>query len=77
MKGILLLVSLFSFTATAAMTESECENQAKTVFTMIEMVESGTLSVSKEKMAKLKKAENHYQKGEYCAARNIVLNLNG
>ncbi len=78
MKSTLLALStvLFSFVATASMTEQDCQNQAKSVLTLLEMVEQGTMPVTEKQLYNLNQAKKHYDSGEYCAARSIVLNLN-
>lgn len=75
MKRILLAAALIPFTVTAAMTEKECENQAKAIYSLAEMIEDGSLQVNEKYLEKLAKADEHYKKGEYCAARSIVLTL--
>lgn len=75
-KSLCLLLVISSFTANAAMTEKDCQNQAKAIYTLLEMVDEGTLPANDKYLAKLVEADKHYKNGEYCAARNIVLNLN-
>lgn len=79
MKVTLLTLSLLIFTNTtfAAMTEKECESQAKTINSLVKMIESGTLNPNSEQVKKIAKAKDHFKKGEFCQARKIVLNLGG
>lgn len=76
MKLVLLMAMFVSFTASAAMTEEQCENQAKAVYSLLQMVDEGSLPANDQYLEKLAKADKHYRNGEYCAARSIVLNLN-
>ena len=76
MKLVLLMAMFFSFTASAAMTEAQCQNQAKAVYTLLQMVDDGSLPANEQYLEKLAKADKLYREGEYCAARSIVLNLN-
>ncbi|EGQ9131154.1 hypothetical protein GA069_15000 [Vibrio parahaemolyticus] len=75
-NAFVLILALVSLSANAAMTEEQCKSQAKAVDHLLEMVESGSLPKNDEHVAKLEEAKKHIQKGEYCAARQIVLNLN-
>ncbi|EGQ9239972.1 MULTISPECIES: hypothetical protein [Vibrio] len=71
----IFLAFMMPFFATASMTEQECKSQAMAVNHLLEMVEDGILPNHPEYVEKLYKAEAHIKKGEYCAARTIILNL--
>lgn len=78
-RMMLLLLSIavlpLSTTANAAMTEQQCESQANAVPHLLKMVEDGTMPATEKQLEKLKEAQGYLSKGEYCAAREIVLNL--
>ncbi|GAL27733.1 hypothetical protein JCM19239_1454 [Vibrio variabilis] len=73
--GLLILFLTPSY-ALVTMSEADCKSQAMAAHHLLEMVENGSLPSNGEYEAKLHKALEHINKGEFCAARSIVLNLN-
>ncbi|MBY8168121.1 hypothetical protein KW507_15715 [Vibrio fluvialis] len=67
------MMPMWAFNAYAAMSEEQCKSQATAVPHLLEIVESGTMPATKSELAELKKAQEYLEKGEYCAARAIVL----
>lgn len=76
MKKVILAIIFLSFNANATMTEKECEVQAKGVYTLLKMVEDGSYPATEHQLNNLKKAAQLYERGEYCATRSIILNVN-
>ena len=77
MKKIALIftIVLLPLSVNAALTEKECQSQAKAAEHVLSMMENGSIPKDEEKIAKYKQAKAHIEKGEYCAARKIVLNI--
>jgi len=79
MKKIVLctFIGLASFTSNLyAMTQEQCKPQAMTVYTVLGMIKDGTIPTNTEQLNELKKAVAFIEKGDFCSARNIILNSN-
>lgn len=70
----LLGISLPAFGAD--LTEAQCKPQAATSLDLLDMIDKGDIADSGKREA-IEKAVSLYKSGEYCAARKIILNLNG
>lgn len=78
MKKIIFIASLLVANVTFnanAMTQEECKPQAMQASTMLEIVEGGLVPDNNNRIEHLKKAVSLVKKGDYCAARTILINL--
>jgi hypothetical protein len=55
----------------------ECKPQAATARDILAMIDSGTVPATAEHRSSVQKAVDLYDAGDYCAARQIILNLGG
>ncbi|BCL74142.1 hypothetical protein TUMSATVNIG1_61260 (plasmid) [Vibrio nigripulchritudo] len=74
-KTVALILLMAPFFANATMTEEQCKPQAMTVSEVSDMIDSGILPAEPDVKEALAKAKEHVEKGEYCKARKILLNL--
>ncbi len=75
MKLWIACILVVSSTVNAGMTEQQCKPQATIVTQLLESVERGEIPVSEEVLAQLREAKALADRGEYCAARTIILSL--
>ncbi len=74
--SIALAVAIFTTGLPAlAATQEECKPQAATAKDMLEMIDSRDIPATAERRAAVQKAVDLYQAGDYCAARQIIMNL--
>ncbi|MCL9782411.1 hypothetical protein M9194_13335 [Vibrio sp. S4M6] len=58
-----------------AKVQEQCKLEAMTAYSALKMIQQGTVPGTKHQVDYLKKAISQIEKGNYCLAKSIVVNL--